>query len=45
MELVFNPSRLGITKCQVIRLGGDIHYPEIDRIFIPQPLGVESHSS
>ena len=36
--LTFNPSLVGVTSCVVLRLGGEIPYPEISRLFGTQRL-------
>ncbi len=39
IELTFHPTMIGISACQVFRLGGEFPYRDIDRLFGPRRLG------
>ena len=41
--LGFAPSLVGLTKCTVRRLGGEVDYRDIDRLFGRARLGVQGH--
>ena len=40
VELTFNTSLIGVSGCQIFRLGGEIPYCDVTRIFGRRRLGV-----